>query len=115
MPAATEWLAELQKRCAPKGGQARVAEQLRHGSSTGFPSAATLSQVLAGKYKGDLNRIQALVEGQFMGKTVICPVLGELLRDRCMEHQTRPFAATNPMRVQLHIACKTCPNRRQTS
>lgn len=114
--ATAEWMAVLQAECSREGSsQARVAEKLRNGSPRGFPSASTLNQVLKGKYEGDLKRIQALVEGAFMGKTVKCPVLGELARNRCMEHQTKPFAATNPMRVQLYHACKTCPNRRQPS
>lgn len=115
MSDAPEWLAELKRRCAPKGAQARVAEQLRHGSPKGFPSASTLNQVLKGKYKGDTKRLQALVEGMFLGQTVECPVLGELARNRCMEEQKRPFAATNALRVQLFHACKTCPNRRELS
>lgn len=109
-----EWLRILDAECIRLGSQAAVAEILRHGTA-GFPSPATLSQVRSGKYKGDLKRIQAIVEGALMAKTVDCPVLGILGRDRCMQEQTRPFAATNPMRVQLFHACKTCPNRRQQS
>lgn len=110
-----QWLQVLVAEVARqgKGGQTRVAEQLRHGQPSGFPSGATLSQVLKGAYKGDLKRIQALVEGALMGKTVQCPVAGELPRDRCVEFQTRAFAATNALRVQLNKdgVCKTCQHR----
>jgi hypothetical protein len=48
-----------------------------------------------------------------MGAVVECPVIGEIPRQRCIEHQRRAhrFAATNPMRVQLSKACRVCPNR----
>jgi hypothetical protein len=111
----SEWFATLAAECGrPGNSQANVAKQLRHGASSGFPSTATLSQVLAGKYKGDVARIQGLVEGTFMGKTVECPVLGELGREICMKHQTRKPGASNPIRARLAEACKSCPNRRQS-
>lgn len=113
------WLQKLRDEVARhgKGGQTKVAEQLRHGQHKGFPSAATLSQVLKGAYNGDLKRIQSIVEGALMGKTVECPVAGEISRDRCIQFQTRPFASTNPIRVQLNKdgVCKTCPNRSKQS
>jgi hypothetical protein len=68
--------------------------------------------VLKGTYKGDVSSVQRAVEGALMGMTVECPVIGDLPRNRCLEYQRQPFAATNPMRVQLSRACPTCPNRR---
>jgi hypothetical protein len=53
-----------------------------------------------------------LIEGVYKGVMVDCPIIGEIPKQRCMEHQSRPFAATNPLRVQLYRACKTCPENR---
>lgn len=76
-------------------------------------SPAVVSQVLQGRYPGDLRRVEQAVSGAFMGATVECPVIGELARNRCVEYQRRAsdFAATNPLRVALSRACARCPNR----
>jgi hypothetical protein len=47
-----------------------------------------------------------------MGVSIDCPIIGEIPLNICVDNQSRPFAATNPMRVRLHRACKACPNRR---
>lgn len=75
-------------------------------------STTVVSQVLSGTYKGDMKAVQQKVEGALMGATVDCPVIGELLRNRCLEYQRLPFAATNPNRVRFASACPKCPNRR---
>lgn len=97
------WIDLLREACAASSQKA-VAGRIGY-------SPATLSQVLSGTYKGDLSRVQAAVEGALMQASVDCPVIGELPRQRCIEHQRAPFAPTNPMRVQLYAACKTCPHR----
>jgi hypothetical protein len=45
--------------------------------------------------------------------TVACPVLDDLPRQRCLDHQRQreQFAATNPTRVLLYRACPTCIHR----
>lgn len=73
-------------------------------------SETTVSQLLSGTYKGSWDRMKERVEGALMGATVDCPVAGDIPRDRCIDHQTRSFAATSPMRVQLRRACPACPN-----
>ena len=93
------WLEELGARCQHTS-QKKVADKLH-------VSAALINQVLKGKYPGDLNRIQQLVEGAFMQYSVNCPVLGEITKHKCLFHQDRPFAATNPQRVMLHKACRS--------
>lgn len=100
-----DWLTVLREHSAPKGGQARTAERIGY-------SPAVVSQVLKGTYKGDLKAVQTKVEGALMGLTVECPVVGELPRNRCLEYQQRPFAATNNLRVQLSRACPNCASRR---
>lgn len=96
------WISVMRETAA-RIGQPKTAERIGY-------STTVVNQVLKGKYKGDLNRVEERVKGALMGALVICPVLGELARDRCLDHQRAPFAATNPSRVQLWHACKRCPN-----
>lgn len=100
----TDWLDALAAEC-------KRTSQQRAGQRLGV-SGSTVNQVLKGTYKGDLPRIQGLVEGALLHATVECPVLGELPRNRCLENQRRPFQATNPTRVALFQACPTCTHRR---
>lgn len=102
---APEWIVALRDACTGMS-QREVAALIGY-------SESVISQVLGGKYRGDMRRVQAAVEGGLMGATVDCPVVGLIPRQRCIEHQRRPFAATNPTRVQLYRACRTCPNRTQ--
>lgn len=67
----------------------------------------SISGVLKGKYGASTKRLQEAVEGGLMGAAVQCPVAGEIPRQRCIEHQRAPFAATNPMRVRLYRACRS--------
>lgn len=99
------WIAALRDACLGMS-QREVAALIGY-------SESVISQVLSGKYRGDMRRVQAAVEGGLMGATVDCPVVGVIPRQRCIEHQRRPFAATNPTRVQLYRACRVCPNRTQ--
>ena len=101
-----EWIQLMREECA-RTSQADVARRIGY-------SSGTVSAVLAGKYPGNLDRVKARFEDVYMGATVDCPVIGELSRDRCWEYQQRRHrpVATNPLRVQLAKACRTCPNRR---
>lgn len=96
------WLDALREQC--QGRQiAEVASELGY-------SRGAISMALHGKYPGDTRHIQAAVERVYPGSTVNCPVLGELARDKCLFHQSRPFGATSGVRVQLYRSCKTCPH-----
>lgn len=75
-------------------------------------SKSTISRVLNGSYGGDIDAVKHAVQSVYLNNLVECPLLGEIERSACHQHQCRPFAATNPMRVQLHHACKTCPNNK---
>jgi hypothetical protein len=98
-----EWIEILRAACAG-------ATQSAVGQRIGY-SAAVVNQVLKGTYKGDLNRVQKAAEGALMGSTVDCPVVGDMPRQRCIEHQRSPLRTTNPMALQLHHACRNgCPN-----
>ena len=50
------------------------------------------------------------VRGELMKQTVACPVLGEITKRRCMDAQSRAYAATNDLRIELRRACPRCPN-----
>jgi len=101
-----EWIEELRAECA-RTSQAAAGKRIGY-------SAAVVNQVLRGRYKGDLRSIEQAVRGALLGETVDCPMIGEIPRHRCIEHQRRASrpAATNPMRVQLAQACPVCPHGR---
>jgi len=99
-----QWLDALRDACK-SSSQALVAEQIGM-------SPAVVNQVLKGCYQGNLSNVQRRVEGALLGVVVSCPVGLEIPLNRCLDNQVRPFAATNPMRVQLYIACKTCKHNR---
>jgi DNA-binding transcriptional regulator YdaS (Cro superfamily) len=92
------WVEVLRAACAVST-QGSVATRLGY-------SAAVVNQVLKGTYKGDLQRVQRAVEGALMGSVVDCPIVGQIPRQRCVEHQRAPFRATNPSAVQLYRACR---------
>lgn len=99
----SDWLNILRAECN-RTSQRKVADKIGY-------STSVVSQVLNGSYTGNLDKVKAKVEGALMGATVDCPVIGEIPRDRCIDHQNRrQFAATNPLRVQLHSACQDCKN-----
>jgi len=102
-----QWMDALRSACK-SNSQARVAEQIGM-------SPAVVNQVLKGCYQGNLSNVQRRVEGALMGSVVDCPVGLEMPLNRCMDNQVRPFAATNPMRVQLFRLCKTCKHNRRES
>lgn len=74
-------------------------------------SKTTLSQVLNCKYPGSMENIELKVLTAYTDIKVICPVLGQILSKRCHVEQIKPFNPSNPQRVQLYKACRTCPNR----
>ncbi len=101
-----EWVSKLAGRADAKGLNA-VAKEIGY-------SAATLSTVLHNKYRGDVDRVEAKVRGALMAETVMCPVYGEIGRNRCLDIQDLPFAATNSDRVRAYRACRSatrvCPH-----
>ncbi|GAB5379000.1 MAG: hypothetical protein Alis3KO_00650 [Aliiglaciecola sp.] len=74
-------------------------------------SKTTLSQVLNGKYPGNMENVEKKVLNAYTDIRVICPVLGEINSKRCQVEQIKPFNPSNPQRVQLYKACRNCPNR----
>jgi len=76
-----DWKVVLADACK-QSSQSAVARRIGY-------SAAVVSQVLKGSYKGDEHRVQQAVEGALMGLTVDCPVIGEIPRNVCLEYQRR--------------------------
>lgn len=105
------WLDTLRRACEASS-QRRVSDRLRRITACSYPSETVISQVLSGTYPGRTERLRDLVESAYLGATVDCPILGEIAREDCHTHQRKPFAATNPIAVQLYRACRGCPNRR---
>lgn len=100
--AAPEWVLVLAQAC-DAGTQSAVAKRLS-------VSAAMINTALKKTYSGRMDRLEIKVRGELMGQTVTCPVLGTITKRRCFDEQTRPYAATNAIRVELRRACPRCPN-----
>ncbi len=73
-------------------------------------SPAVVSTLLKDKYAGDVAQMEQRIRGHFLGEMVVCPVVGELGRQHCIEFQKRPKSYTNPQRSALSSACPQCPN-----
>ena len=95
-----KWLTVLRKTC-DETSQAAVARRLG-------VSPALVNQLLKGSYKGDIERLQKLVEGSLMNQFVMCPVLDKMAKHKCQAHQERTleYAVANPIYVQLYRACR---------
>ena len=96
---APDWVITLAEQCN-KTTQSAVAKALQY-------SPATISQVLSGSYRGDLDRLEEMVRGAYLAETVNCPVIGEIGRDVCLSWQKKPYAATSAHRVQMFRACRS--------
>lgn len=102
------WIDTLRREC-DQTSQAKVSARLRQ--TDGFPSSSVINQVLHNKYPGRTDRLKAIVEGVYLHTIVNCPVLDEITTDQCADHQSRPFANTNPTRIRLWQACRSgCPH-----
>lgn len=100
--AAVDWIEVLRDACR-NATQGSIARRIGY-------SSPVVNQVLSGTYKGDLQRVRAAVEGALMDALVECPVIGEIPRQRCVEHQRRPFTPTNPTNIRLFHTCPDCPH-----
>lgn len=97
------WLEALRAECE-RTSQRAAAERLG-------VSASMVNQVLGGNYKADSRRLEERVRGELMDETVECPVLGDITKRVCQDHQQRPCAANNPTHIRLYRACRNgCPN-----
>ena len=103
---AADWIDALRAAC-DASTQAAVAQRLGY-------SAAVVSQVLNGRYAGDVGRVETAVRGLLMRETLDGPVLGKIRRDECLRNQRAPFSANgDPVRRVLRATCPKCPNNHQ--
>ena len=102
-----DWVMVLAETCDAQSLR-KVADRLGY-------SASVLSRVLNGKYDGDLERVADKVRGALMGEKVMCPVVDEIARDQCLDHQRHGPPFTSSMRAKLYRACRNgCPHYRGT-
>lgn len=102
-----DWLLEL-ARVTDAEGLGGAAKRIGY-------SKSAISNVLNGKYPGDVTRVASMVRGALMAEMVECPVIGTIGRDRCLQEQNEPFRATSAFRAQLFHACRGgCPNSKHT-
>ncbi|MCE9679587.1 helix-turn-helix transcriptional regulator [Shewanella sp. AS1] len=91
---------------AKEYGQKEVAKTLG-------VSKTVVSQLINGNYPGDMARMQKLVEGAYMNRTVNCPVMGEIPLHQCDRHQ-KNTVTSNPLKLRLYRACRGgCPHSTQ--
>lgn len=104
-----DWILALAKGCDELGGHEAAAKACRI-------SRTAVSLLVRNQYRRAAREIEAKVRGRFMSATVDCPVLGEIGRNACADHQaTRADATgTNPGRARLYRACQTCPHNLKT-
>lgn len=102
-----DWVVELAQECN-RTTAARTAKRIGY-------SSAVISHVLAHRYPGDIDRVAAKVRGALMGETVMCPIVGEIGRDRCLNEQRMDNTGASSIRAKLYRACRgCCPHSRLT-
>ncbi len=101
--AAPEWIVVLADAC---DGSSQAAVSRRLGVS-----GAMINQALRNTYSGRMDKLEQRVRGELMNERAQCPVLGDITKRRCIDEQTRPYAATNAVRVELRRACPRCVNQ----
>ncbi|MEO0496293.1 MAG: transcriptional regulator [Pseudomonadota bacterium] len=100
-----DWVLALAEACNDSS-QIKAAKRVQVGSST-------VSQVLSATYPGDLKAMKQRVVDALMQPIVVCPVLGEISREKCTQWQSLPWGASDSMRVRVYQACRAgCPHAR---
>lgn len=97
-----DWIAALRAE-ADRTSRSAAAKQIGY-------SPAVVTQILNGKYAGNVERVEQAVRGALMGGMVACPELGQVAGDVCLRHQrnARNFSGANSFRVRMMRACKGC-------
>lgn len=102
IPTEVETLARLADRITAT----KAAERIGY-------SASTISYVFANTYTGDLDRVMAKIRGALMNETVMCPIVGEIGTDRCLNEQKMGNTGASSIRARLYRACRSgCPHSR---
>lgn len=98
-PALPDWIEELAAE-ASRTSAVSAAKRIGY-------SPAVLSHVFAKAYPGDIARVEAKVRGALMGAVVVCPILGEIGRDVCLDEQKKPNTGASSIRSKLYRACRS--------
>lgn len=102
-----DWVAELARE-ANRTTSALAAKRIGY-------SSAVISHVFAGNYAGDIRRVEKKVRGALMGENVVCPIVGEIGRDRCLDEQKMGNTGASSIRTRLFHACRGgCPHSHLT-
>lgn len=102
-PQMPDWVGLLAEASAASS-QNQVAKRLG-------VSATLVSNVLAARYTGDMERIEDIVRGIYDRKVVQCPAVGEMASDQCRKWRAKASkkSTTSAMTVIMRRACNRCP------
>jgi len=76
-------------------------------------SGSQVTQIINATWRADLSAPEQRVRGALMNETVVCPVLGELTRDRCLSEQKMSRIGSSSLRARISRACRSgCPHSR---
>ena len=98
---APAWVRELAAFCDNEG-QASVARRMKR-------SPSLVNMVLKNKYTGNLKGVEERFRAATRG-TVICPVMGEIEGETCLDWQGKPYCGANHFLVRMYRACRNCPH-----
>jgi len=101
-----DWIAAL-ARLASETSAVAAAKRIGY-------SNTVLTLLFRGAYSGDLEKLEQKVRGALMGVEVVCPILGEIGADRCLDEQRMKHVGTSAIRTALFHACRSgdCPHSR---
>ena len=68
---------------------------------------ASVSTLLANKYPASTARMEKTIMA--WAALVECPILGPITGEQCQTERKKPFVGSNPTRVRLYRACRSCP------
>lgn len=98
-----DWVLRLAEEC-DRTSQSKVAARINR-------SAALVSTVLRKKYAGDMEAVEEVVRGVYLGGTVLCPALGTISTALCRDWMqlARSYSNQTSERVRMYRACRACP------
>jgi hypothetical protein len=95
-----EFIKVLSRLVEQEGSRAAAAERIG-------VNRATVSTLLANKYPANTKRMEQAI--MTWASFVSCPVLGEITGEQCQTERSKPFIGSNPTRIRLYRACRSCP------
>lgn len=106
-PEMPDWIEGMARACM-ESSQNKVAKAIGY-------SSALVSNVLANRYPGDMERVEQVYRGVFEKATVDCPALGELGMDVCRgwRRKSRKLNPANSQNVMMFRACRGCALNRE--